>query len=816
MAIAEDRRRLTHRLTVLRVAIGVAFGMLACGFWFFQVVQHAQFKEMAENNHQRTLTLRAPRGIIYDRTGKLLVENRNSFNISIVREHTKDLDRTIRVLARVAEVDEKLVRDIVDRHRREPSYRPIVVLPDATLAQVAAVTARRLDFELPDVMVQEVPTRQYPDQDMAAHLIGYVGEASEDQMQADGVTTGSIVGQFGVERVYNKLLMGEDGAKRVVVNSMGREMRTLEEVPPQQGRRVQLTVNYAMQKAAEEAFRAYGYYGSAVVLEPKTGEVLVLTSMPAFDPNDFATGIDRATWAQLNTDKLRPLQNRAIQGRYQPGSTFKIVVATAALEEGLITPERQVYCPGGGTFYGRFFACHLKGGHGYVDLRHAIEKSCNTFFYTVGNMLGVDKMYKWSEKLGLALKSGIDLPNEVESIVPSTEWKHRRYNERWYPGETISVAIGQGQLSVTPMSMAVMISTVANGGTRVVPRLVKAYDEGNGWVPVTPPPSPFAPFLMKPETIAAVHDGLWLAVNGAGTAGPRQGRGPRRRRQDRHGAGHFEPGQGTRARQDRPGPARSRLVRVHGAAGQSRDSRRRVLRTRRARLLQRHRREARDRDLLRPARRPAAAAAARAANAGPDTGARRRGQRRRRDRLMFERRLYHHIDWVLIGAVLAICAIGLAMIYSTTGGAGRVYSTQVYALGLGLVAMAVALSVDYRSLADKSHWIYLAMMILLVGVLFFGAVRGGSRRWLELGFFNLQPSEFAKAVLALTLAKMLGEERRPALTNNDLFIAAVADGGAVPHHRAPARPGHGGHAAADPAGGGLRRRHADEIHLRRW
>ena len=519
MAIAEDRRRLTHRLTVLRVAIGVAFGMLACGFWFFQVVQHAQFKEMAENNHQRTLTLRAPRGIIYDRTGKLLVENRNSFNISIVREHTKDLDRTIRVLARVAEVDEKLVRDIVDRHRREPSYRPIVVLPDATLAQVAAVTARRLDFELPDVMVQEVPTRQYPDQDMAAHLIGYVGEASEDQMQADGVTTGSIVGQFGVERVYNKLLMGEDGAKRVVVNSMGREMRTLEEVPPQQGRRVQLTVNYAMQKAAEEAFRAYGYYGSAVVLEPKTGEVLVLTSMPAFDPNDFATGIDRATWAQLNTDKLRPLQNRAIQGRYQPGSTFKIVVATAALEEGLITPERQVYCPGGGTFYGRFFACHLKGGHGYVDLRHAIEKSCNTFFYTVGNMLGVDKMYKWSEKLGLALKSGIDLPNEVESIVPSTEWKHRRYNERWYPGETISVAIGQGQLSVTPMSMAVMISTVANGGTRVVPRLVKAYDEGNGWVPVTPPPSPFAPFLMKPETIAAVHDGLWLAVNGAGTAG---------------------------------------------------------------------------------------------------------------------------------------------------------------------------------------------------------------------------------------------------------------------------------------------------------
>src|SRR6187549_922093 len=185
MAIAEDRRRLTSRLTVLTVSIGVGFGLLAGSFWFLQVVKHDQFKEMAENNHQRTLTLRAPRGIMYDRTGKLLVENRNSFNISIVREHTKDLDRTVRVLSSVIGVDEKAVREVVDKHRREPSYRPIVVIQDATLAQVAAVTARRLDFELPDVIVQEVPTRQYPDQSMAAHLIGYVGEASEDQMTSE-------------------------------------------------------------------------------------------------------------------------------------------------------------------------------------------------------------------------------------------------------------------------------------------------------------------------------------------------------------------------------------------------------------------------------------------------------------------------------------------------------------------------------------------------------------------------------------------------------------------------------------------------------
>lgn len=515
MAIAEDRRRLTTRLTVLRVSIAAAFGLLACGFWFFQVVQHAKFKEMAENNHQRTLTLRAPRGIIFDRADRLLVENRNSFNISIVREHTRDLDRTIRVLASVTGVDEKIVRELVDRKRREPTYRPIVIIQDATLAQVAAVTARRLDFELPDVSVQEVPTREYPDQSMAAHLIGYVGEASEDQIAAERLSSGSIVGQFGIERVYNKLLMGEDGARRVVVNSVGREIRTLEEVPPVQGRRVQLAINAAMQKAAEDAFRAYGYWGSAVVLEPKSGDVLTLTSLPAFDPNDFATGIDRATWNQLNTDKLRPLQNRAIQGRYSPGSTFKVLLATAALEEGVITPERQIFCPGGGTFYGRFFQC--LGKHGWMDMRHAIEKSCNTYFYTVGDMLGIDRIHKWGEKLGLAGKSGIDLPNEVESIVPSQEWKRKRFNEKWYAGDTISVAIGQGMVDVTPMALAVMMATVANGGTRVVPRLVKAFDEGNGWQPVPVPPSPYAPFLLKPETVSAVRDGLWMVVNGAGT-----------------------------------------------------------------------------------------------------------------------------------------------------------------------------------------------------------------------------------------------------------------------------------------------------------
>ena len=517
MASTEDRRRIDGRLTILRWCVALTFGALAVGFWFLQIVQHAQYREMAENNHQRTLALRAPRGVLFDRNGKVLVENRGSLTVSIVREHTKDLERTISLVSEVAGLDVEEVREIVERHKGEPAYRPIVILEDASLAQVAALSARRLDFELPDVVVEEVPMRRYPTDALAAHLFGYVGEASDAQI-GDGIATGSIVGQSGVERVYNKLLMGEDGARRVVVNSMGREIRTLEEIPPVAGRRVQLTIDYDLQKAAEDGFRHAGFNGSAVILDPRDGEVLSLVSLPAYDPNDFASGIDSATWAALNTDRLRPLQNRAIQGRYSPGSTFKVVVATAALEEGVVTPDFKVNCPGGASFFGRYFMCHLRGGHGLMDMRHALEKSCNVYFYTLGNMLGVDKIHKWAEKLGLAGKTGIDLPNEQESIVPSTAWKLERTGERWYPGETISVSIGQGQVTVTPASLAVMIATVANGGTRVTPHVIRAVDEGAGWKRVVAP-AVADRVAFRPETLSALHDGLWMVVNASGTGG---------------------------------------------------------------------------------------------------------------------------------------------------------------------------------------------------------------------------------------------------------------------------------------------------------
>jgi penicillin-binding protein 2 len=518
MAVVEDRRKVAMRLAALQVAVVVIFSVLVVSFWVLQIVQYSKFAEMAENNHQRTLALRAPRGLVFDRDGRVLVENRDSYNISIVREHTKDINRTIRLLASVIGVNEDRVREIVDHHRREPSYRPITIVQDATLAQVAAVTARRLDFELPDVVVEEVPTRRYPET-LAAHLFGYVGEVNDSQVAENSdLKSGDIVGQAGIERVYNTFLMGEDGAKRVVVNSVGREIRTLEEEDPVEGKRVQLTVDYDVQKAIEDGFSASGFNGAAIVLDPSDGAVLGFMSRPAYDPNAFAAGIDRATWASLNTDELRPLNDRAIQGRYPAGSTFKMAVATAALEEGVITPDFTVHCSGAATFFGRPFKCWKKGGHGSLDLRHAIEQSCNVYFYTVGNMTGIDRIHKWATLLGLGEKSGIDLPNEVQGLVPSPQWKRQRFREKWYAGETISVSIGQGGVSVTPVSMAVYAATLANGGTRITPHLLKAVDEGGGWKPVPTPP-PQSKVALHPERLQAIRDGLWMVVNDRGTGG---------------------------------------------------------------------------------------------------------------------------------------------------------------------------------------------------------------------------------------------------------------------------------------------------------
>ena len=521
----EDRREMQTRLLALRILSIVVFLLLAFAFWILQVVQHDKYGPWADKNYLRTIPLRAPRGVLFDRDGRMLVDNHDSYTIAFLRERTANMDEAIRRLAEALGLDEAQVREPIQRAiaRRDPPFRPIPIVEHATKPQVVAVRARQL--ELPEVVVQEVPSRKYPDDRMAAHLFGYVGEIQEPQLgrpEFTGLESGAIVGQSGVERIYNARLQGVDGHRTVVVNSVGREIgdRPIQLEHPREGVRMQLSIDADVQRALEDSFKASGFNGAGVFLDPQTGEVLALTSLPAYDPNMFAGGLDRSEWSGLQTDPDKPMQNRLIQGTYSPGSTFKIVMAIAALEERVVTPDTKVFCPGHGTFYGRSFKCWKPGGHGVVDLRRALEQSCNVFFYTAGDKLGIDNIYKYAAMFGLVGRNGIDLPGEVESLVPSTEWKQRVFKEKWYAGETISVSIGQGAVSVTPLALATMMATVANGGSLITPHLARAFDlgDGKGWQPV-PPPAPRSRLAISQDHLQAVRDGLWMVVNGAGTGG---------------------------------------------------------------------------------------------------------------------------------------------------------------------------------------------------------------------------------------------------------------------------------------------------------
>ncbi len=514
---ARDVLRARTLLALLQHGVVVIFAALLVGFWHVQIGQHERFLAMAENNHQRRLSLRAPRGAVLDRDGQVLVENRHSLNISLVREQVGDVDAWIARLARTTGTDERAIADVVERHRQVPTSRPVVVIRDASLKQVAAVAARKP--ELPGLVVEQVPTRRYPGATFGAHALGYVGEVTDAQLSLarfDGLRSGAIVGHAGIEYAYNDRLMGTDGARHVIVNSLGREIETVREVAPVEGAPLELTIDYDLQRAAEEGFQAAGFDGSAVVLDPRSGEVLALVSRPAYDPNAFAAGIDVATWGQLLADPLNPLQNRALRGRYSPGSTFKVVMAIAALEEGVVEPHDQVVCRGGGVFYGRFFACHST--HGSVDMAQALAQSCNTYFYRLGRSLGIDLIHKWATALGLGRLSGIDLPHEVQGLIPSQAWKRAARGERWYPGETISVAIGQGQVSVTPLSMAVMMAAVANDGQVRTPRVLRPLRPGRDGREEVEEAGAAAGVQLAPETLATVRRGLWMAVNGVGTA----------------------------------------------------------------------------------------------------------------------------------------------------------------------------------------------------------------------------------------------------------------------------------------------------------
>lgn len=458
------------------LSVGV-FLFLISGFWMLQVRDPEIYSEAAERNRIKFVPLLAPRGKILDRDGRVIVDNRSSYSLMLSREHLK-FDH-IRPIAAGLGLDADQLEARIQRFRSRPKYENIVIKNELTPGEVAFVEAHRDPETFPELELLRAQRRLYPQDGLAAHVIGYVGEISEAELNSPEFIKydqGAVVGKAGLERQYNDTLMGVDGQKQVMVDNHGtiREMPGIQ--PPSikeaiPGKNLQLTLDLDLQVVAELSME--NRTGAVVALDPRNGEVLAMVSTPAYDPNKFASRIRAADLKELLKNPDNPFLNRAIQAQFAPGSTFKPIVALAGLESGAIDDNFRVHCSGGATFYGRYFKCWQKGGHGTVDLHKGITQSCDVFFYNVGNRTGIDNIAKYADMAGFGHKTGIDLPSEAQGVVPSTEWKMRNYRQKWYAGETISVAIGQGAVTITPLQLAYAIGGIAEGGVWYRPHLVR-------------------------------------------------------------------------------------------------------------------------------------------------------------------------------------------------------------------------------------------------------------------------------------------------------------------------------------------------------
>ena len=459
------------RLTAAQYIILAVFLVLAYRLWQLQVMRSDYYSLAAERNHTREIPVLAPRGKILDRNGRTIVDNYPSFTALLLRDSSRDLNADADLIARGLHLDPNEVRARVRHFATMPQYQPIFLKEDITPDDLQFIDAHR--NELPELDTIMSHRRLYPRNGFMAHLIGYVGEVSEDmldQPQFELYKPGDVVGRSGVEFQYNSILMGQNGSRQALVDSHGREVGHLGETEAVPGKPLQLTIDIDLQIAAEETLQ--GKNGAIVAMDPRTGEILAMVSGPTFDPNSFAVHVSHDEWNKLLNDPEKPLLNKAIQAQLAPGSTFKVIMSVAGWQEG-IAQTLHVNCTGSAEFYGRRFGCHLKGGHGQVDLEKGIYESCDVFFYTLAEKLGIEKIAKYATMLGLGQKTGIDLPNEASGVVPSEEWKIRNFKQKWFAGETISVGIGQGALTVTPVQLLRAVAAVSMGGRLVVPHVVK-------------------------------------------------------------------------------------------------------------------------------------------------------------------------------------------------------------------------------------------------------------------------------------------------------------------------------------------------------
>jgi len=492
------------RLAVISYVIVGLIGLLLFGFWRLQIVDSDRYAQLAERNRIRTIPVIAPRGSMLDRTGRVLVDNYPSFGVLLLRD---DVDEVQRLLPQIADGLGLSLDDLqqqMEAAKSLPRFQPLVIKPEASPADIAFIESHRSDIPVLEMLM--VHRRRYPPDGFLAHVSGYVGEVSPDEVGVSGgrYKPGDIVGKTGLEKQYNETLMGVDGQRRVIVNSVGREVGRLEQTDPVPGKPVRLTIDEDLQAVAEQDLQ--GKRGAVVALDPRTGDVLAMASHPAYDPNDFAVSVSKQEWQQLNEDPDRPLLNRAIQAQLAPGSMFKIFMTAAMLESKAIPADYQVFCPGWAEFYGRIFHDAEKD-HGEVDLHKAIVKSCDVYFYNVGQRLGIDRISYYATKLGLGRKTNVDLPGEDSGLVPSQEWKERVFHQKWYPGETISVSIGQGATVVTPMQIAYTIGGIAMGGVFHQPHLL-----------MSDQPGPEIDFPISESTTDFITQAMWGVVNEDGTA----------------------------------------------------------------------------------------------------------------------------------------------------------------------------------------------------------------------------------------------------------------------------------------------------------
>jgi penicillin-binding protein 2 len=501
------------RLPLLAGFIVIFTVVLLVRLWYLQAVRGEYYYEQAESNRIRPVKLRPPRGIIYDRHGRPIVENVLTFDISLVPEDAADLDATVDRLASMIKLTPEAIRAALDDAAPvRTKYEPVKIREEAPWDEVALIESHQED--LPGAIIEPEHRRHYPYAGLASHQLGYIGKVSPSQRKQDQQDIGLLTGQGGLEKVYDKYLRGIAGRRMIQVNAAGRKVKDLGIDEPRPGTDIYLTIDLDAQKAAEDALGNRA--GAVVAMDPNTGEILALASHPNYDPNLFPRGISPRDWVRLMNDPSHPLYDRAIQSVYPPGSTFKIIVSLAGLESGVIKLDEKITCRGFIKSGRRTFRCWKKGGHGPISFHDALVQSCDVYFYTMGERIGWDRIAQYARELGYGSLTGILLPDEKPGLIPTTEWKQKRTKEAWYAGDTYINSIGQGFVLVSPIQACQLMSVVANGGIFYRPRLLKETRNRETGEITTPAPERLNKIMLDPAALDEVRKALVGVVNEPG------------------------------------------------------------------------------------------------------------------------------------------------------------------------------------------------------------------------------------------------------------------------------------------------------------